>query len=279
MFEYDNLMYTPPSQVRIEDKQRRNPLKRTRQEKILKAIQDNRQATVAELSQLFKVSEVTIRRDLRELANLGMLYRAHGGAVALSPSVPEPPVVKRMGQIDHCKLGIAQAAARLVFDGDSVFIGSGSTTAYVARQLVNKKNLTVTTNALTVATELASAEGITVVVTGGMMRPSELSLIGHITELSLREVRVDKIIMGIPAISLEQGLTNDYLPEVMTDRTIIEMAPELILVADHTKFGKVGSAFVAPLTRVTCLVTDSETDPEILDRVEDMGIRIIFAEI
>jgi DeoR/GlpR family transcriptional regulator of sugar metabolism len=279
MFEYDNFMYTPLSHVRIEDKQGKNPLKRTRQKKILKAIQNNRQATVAELSLLFKVSEVTIRRDLRELANMGMLYRAHGGAVALSSSLPEPPVVKRMGQTAHCKLGIAQAAARLVFDGDSVFIGSGSTTAYVARQLVNRKNLTVTTNALTVATELASAEGITVVVTGGMMRPSELSLIGHITEISLREVRVDKIIMGIPAISLEQGLTNDYLPEVMTDRTIIEMAPELILVADHTKFGKVGSAFVASLTRVTCLVTDSETDPEILDRVQDMGIRIIFAEI
>jgi DeoR/GlpR family transcriptional regulator of sugar metabolism len=89
---------------------------------------------------------------------------------------------------------------------------------------------------------------------------------------------VDKIVMGIPAISLEHGLTNDYLPEVMTDRTIIEMASELILVADHTKFGKVGAAFVAPLERVTSLVTDSEADAEMLTRIEDMDIRVIVAK-
>jgi DeoR/GlpR family transcriptional regulator of sugar metabolism len=254
-------------------------LKTTRQQKIVQAVRNNRQATVAELSRLFNVSEVTIRRDLRELANQGVLYRAHGGAVALSPSVPEPPVVKRMGQTDRYKLGIAQAAARLIFDGDSVFIGSGSTSAFVARQLADRKDLTVITNALTVATELASAEGVTVVVTGGMMRASELSLIGHITEQALREVRVDKIVMGIPAISLEHGLTNDYLPEVMTDRTIIEMASELILVADHTKFGKVGAAFLAPLTRVTTLVTDSEADSEMIAQIEDLGIRVIVAGV
>jgi DeoR/GlpR family transcriptional regulator of sugar metabolism len=246
---------------------------------MVKAIQENRQATVSELSQLFNVSEVTIRRDLLELANQGELYRVHGGAIAVSPSAHEPPVVKRMGQMDRCKLGIAHAAARLISDGDSVFIGSGSTSVYVARQLTDRKDLTVITNALTVATELASAAGVTVVVTGGMMRPSELSLIGHITEQALLEVRVDKIIIGIPAISVEHGLTNDYLPEVMTDRTIIEMASELILVADHTKFGKVGMAFVAPLTRVTSLVTDSEADEEMLATIEDMGVRVIVAEI
>jgi DeoR/GlpR family transcriptional regulator of sugar metabolism len=253
-------------------------VKRTRQQKIVEAVRNNRQATVAELSERFNVSEVTIRRDLDELAEQGMLRRAHGGALAPSRSVPEPPVLQRMGQTEQCKECIGQAASALVSDGESVFIGSGSTTAYVARYLSDRKDLTVITNAITIATELAAAESITVVVTGGMLRPTELSLIGHITEQSLREVRVDKIIMGIPAISLEQGLTNDYLPEVMTDRTIIEMAPELILVADHTKFGKVGSAFVAPLTRITSLVTDSEADPEMLASFEKLGIRIIVAD-
>jgi DeoR/GlpR family transcriptional regulator of sugar metabolism len=115
---------------------------------------------------------------------------------------------------------------------------------------------------------LASAEGVTVVITGGMMRPSELSLVGHIAEQSLREVRVDKVILGIRAISLEAGITNDYLPEVMTDRTIIEMAPELIVVADHTKFGKIASAYVAP---VDCITTP-------LTRLKHTGIRVIVAE-
>jgi len=232
---------------------------------------------VAELSHRFDVSEVTIRRDLRELAAQGVLRRAHGGAVAAIPAPPEPPVVQRMIQAENCKECIGRAAAALVSDGDSVFIGSGSTTTFVAQHLVNHTDLTVVTNALTIATELAAAEGVTLVVTGGMMRASELSLVGHITEQALREVRVDKVIMGMRAISLQAGMTNDYLPEVMTDRTIIEMAPELILVADHTKFGKIASAYVAPVERVTTLVTDSETDPETLTHLRRMGIRVIVA--
>ena len=83
--------------------------------------------------------------------------------------------------------------------------------------------------------------------------------------------------MGMQAISLEAGMTNDYLPAVMTDRTIIEMASELIVVADHTKFGKVASAYIASVERITTLVTDAETAPDVLARLEEMGIRIIVA--
>ena len=253
-------------------------LKEERQQLILEAVKHNRQATVAELSHRFAVSEVTIRRDLRELASAGALRRAHGGAVVAVSALPEPPVVQRMERAENCKACIGRAAAALVSDGDSVFIGSGSTTAHVARHLAARKDLTLVTNALTIATEFASVEGVTVVVTGGMMRPSELSLVGHITEQSLREVRVDKAILGMRAISLEAGMTNDFLPEVMTDRTIIEMAPELIVVADHTKFGKIASAYVAPVERITTLVTNSEADPETLTRLRELGICVIIAD-
>ena len=205
---------------------------------------------------------------MQELADEGILCRTHGGALATSRSAPEMPVIHRMNQEGGCKERIGQVAETLIEDGESVFIGSGTTTAYLARHLINRKGLTVVTNALTIATELASAQDITIVITGGMMRSSELSLVGHITEQALREVRVDKIFIGIPAISLEKGLTNDYLPEVMTDRTIIEMAPELILLADHTKFGKVGSAYVAPIKSITTLITDEQTDVGILEALK-----------
>ena len=254
------------------------PLKEERQQLILEAVRGNRQVTVSELSRRFDVSEVTIRRDLSVLAAQGVLRRAHGGAVVATPAPPEPPVVQRMVQAENCKACIGRAAAALVLDGDSVFIGSGSTTAHVARHLGDRRDLTVVTNALNVATELATAKGVTVVVTGGMMRASELSLVGHIAEQSLREVRVDKVVMGMRAISLDEGMTNDYLPEVMTDRTIIEMAPTLIVVADHTKFGTVASAYIAPVERITTLVTDSGTGPEILARLEEMGVRVIVAD-
>jgi DeoR/GlpR family transcriptional regulator of sugar metabolism len=253
-------------------------LKEERHRLILEALRSNRRVTVAELSQRFRVSDVTIRRDLRELDAQGELHRAHGGAIAARAAPPEPPVVQRMQRAENCKECIGRAAAALVADGESVFIGSGSTAAYVARQLASRKDLTVVTNALTTATELAAAAGVTVVVTGGVMRASELSLIGHIAEQSLREVRVDKVIIGIPAVSLEAGLTNDYLPEVMTDRAIIEMSPQLIVVADHTKFGRVASAYLAPLERVNVLVTDAEADPVVVARFEQAGIHVIVAE-
>jgi DeoR/GlpR family transcriptional regulator of sugar metabolism len=237
-------------------------LKEERHQRIVEMVRQSRQATIAELSRAFEVSNVTIRRDLRELAALGVLRRAHGGAIAAVPAPPEPPVVQRMTQSETRKACIGRAAASLVSDGESVFIGSGSTTAYVVRNLAARKNLTVVTNALNVATELAAAPDVTVVVTGGMMRASELSLVGHITEQALREVRVDKVILGMRA---------------MTDRTIIEMAPELIVVADHTKFGNVASAYVAPVQRITTLVTDAAADHRVLARFEELGIRIQVA--
>jgi DeoR/GlpR family transcriptional regulator of sugar metabolism len=253
-------------------------LKAVRQRAILKEVQGNGQATVAELSQRFQVSEITIRRDLHELEAQQQLLRTHGGAVALASAPLEPPVLQRMAQTKEGKESIGRAAAALVHDGESVFIGSGSTTMYVVRQLLGRRNLTVVTNALNVAAELASAEGVTVVVTGGTMRDSELSLVGHITEQSLREVRVSKVIIGMRAISLEAGMTNDYLPEIMTDRTIIDMAPELIVVADHTKLGKIASAYVAPVQRINTLVTDAGADPVFLKHLQDLGIRAIAVE-
>lgn len=253
-----------------------NPKDR-RQKRILEAVRDRHEVTVLELSDRLSVSEVTVRRDLSELQETGTLRRVHGGAIATEPARPEPPVVQRIAEHEVCKDAIGRAAAALVEDGDAIFLGSGSTTAYVARHLVNATGLTVITNALTVAYELALAEGVTVVVAGGVMRASELSLVGHFTESAIRELRVDKVIIGMRAISLDQGMTNDYLPEVMTDRSIIEMTKNLILVADHTKFGRAAPAFVAPVEQVRTLVTDAGTDPQTLNDLKALGIRVVVA--
>jgi DeoR/GlpR family transcriptional regulator of sugar metabolism len=252
-------------------------LKEERQQRILEVLQDNHKVTVQELSNRFGASPVTIRRDLQQLAQDGLLRRAHGGAIRVAARQLEPPVILRMRQSSRCKQAIGQAAAGLVADHESIFLGSGTTTLCVARNLLDRQDLTVITNALNVAVELASARQVNVVVTGGLLRASELSLVGHIAELSLREVRVDKVILGIPAIHLQAGLTNDYLPEVMTDRAIIEMAPELIVVADHTKFGRVASAYLAPVARITTLVTDAEVDSQMLAGFAALGMRVIVA--
>jgi len=253
-------------------------LREERKRKISQFIRENRKATVTELSGLFGVSESTIRRDLEALDEQGVIQRAHGGAVVVERAAPEPPVVHRMAESDEEKRRIGQAAAQLVRDGEVIFLGSGTTTLEVARNLDGKKNLTVITNALSVANQLVGKQNITVIITGGLVRHSELSMIGHITEQVLKELRADKVIMGMRAISIKDGLTNDYLPETMTDRAIINFSSEVILVADHTKFGKVASAYVAEVERVTTLVTDAETDPALLDHLLEMGIQVIVAE-
>ncbi len=253
-------------------------LREERKRKISQFIKQNKKGTVAELSKLFEVSESTIRRDLEQLDEQGVIQRAHGGAVIAEPAAPEPPIIQRMAENEEEKRRIGRAAAELIRDAETVFLGSGTTTLEVARNLVEKDNLTVITNTLNIANLFAGKPNITVIVVGGLLRPSELSMIGHITEQVLKELHADKVIMGIRAIDVQAGLTNDYLPETMTDRAIINFSSEVILVADHTKFGKISTAYVAPVERITVLVTDSDTDPETLACLEEMGIRVIVAD-
>jgi DeoR/GlpR family transcriptional regulator of sugar metabolism len=253
-------------------------LREERLQRILEVIVKAGHAKAGDLAGRFGVSEITIRRDLDVLAERGSIRRTHGGAMVSNAARVDPPILHRMNEEKECKEAIDRTAASMVKNGESIFIGSGSTAAHVAPYLTNHKNLTVITNALNIGIDLASAAAITVVILGGMMHRKELSLIGHITEQSMREVTFDKVIIGIPAIDLKAGLTNEFLPEVMTDRTIINRAREVILVADHTKCGKVASAVVAPLNKVNYFITDELTSPEFLDGVRAQGVKVIVAK-
>jgi DeoR/GlpR family transcriptional regulator of sugar metabolism len=248
-----------------------------RDQKILEILQKNTRARVSELSEWLDVSAATIRRDLDRLYEMGQVRRIHGGAILAERAAPEHPVVQRMDENAEVKRRIGLAAAELVKEGETVFIGSGTTTLEVARNLVGRENLTVITNAFTVIEVLSQAAGIALISVGGFLRRSELSFVGHITEQALRELRPQKVIMGIRAASLEDGLTNDYLPEVSTDRVIIHSAPEVILVADHSKFGKVSTVLVAPMSAIHKLVTDDQTPPPIVAGLQEIGIEVLVA--
>ena len=248
-----------------------------RDQRILDLLQENAHVRVAEFSEYLGVSEATVRRDLDRLQQQGWLERTHGGAFLVERAAPEPPVLQRKSENADEKRRIGELVAALIQEGDTVFIGSGTTALEVAKHLVGREAITVITNAFTVIDVLAQERGITVLTTGGFLRSSELSFIGHIAEQALQELRPQKVIMGIRAISLADGLTNDYVPEVSTDRIIIQSAPEVILVADHSKFGKVSTAFVSPLTAIHKIVTDSGTPSEMLDELRQMGIEVIVA--
>mgnify|MGYP000265346146 CR=1 FL=1 len=246
-----------------------------RQEYILQLLAHQPRVTVGYLCSLFDVSEATARRDLEALAEQGKVQRVHGGAVATRQAPPEPPVLLRSNQMIEEKKRIAHAAAELVHDGETIFLGSGSTALEVAQELKSRQNLTVITNSLLVSNALAGVQAITLINTGGIFRHSELSFIGHIAEQALVELRADKVIMGIHAIDIEQGLTNDYLPETMTDRAILRVGRQVIIVADHTKLGCVSTAFVAPITAMHTLVTSNGAPSSLLDELRERGVRVI----
>lgn len=253
------------------------PNKSERQDQILDILRDNTRMTLAEISENFGVSEITIRRDVRLLEDLGAVRRAHGGVVYYVESDEDAPVIKRQLIHTSAKQNIARRVAQRVNDGDSIFLGSGSTAAYVAQYLKNHQRLTVTTNAITVIQELSSIENINLIVLGGLLRQSELSMIGHITEQALKEVRVDKVIVGMRGIDIEAGLTSDYLPEVMTDRAIMGMSGKVLIVADSSKLGYIASGFVAPIERMTTLITDTNADPSFVSQLNERGIEVILA--
>lgn len=246
-----------------------------RQAQVLRFVQQHTRATVNELSVHFDVSVATVRRDLETLDEKGAITRFHGGAMAVQQAPPEQPVLQRGVEQAKAKQRIALAAVELIEDGDTIFLGSGTTVLETAKCLRGLRDLTVITNSVLILNELAETPNITVVGLGGMFRASEMSMIGHITEQALREVRAKKIIMGIHAIDVEHGLTNDYLPETMTDRAILGQGGKVIIVADHTKCGRVSTAFLAPINDIDTLIVDRDVVPEFIDEVNAKGVQVL----
>ena len=248
-----------------------------RQKQILSRLSKQGRLSVNEIVEQFSISVATARRDLESLASQGKAERVHGGVIAIEQAPPELPILERENEQADEKTRIGLAAANLVADKETVFLGSGTTMLEVARNLRNRKNLTVITNSLPVLNALAGAEGITVIALGGMLRDSEMSFIGHITEQALSEVRADKVIMGTRGASLEHGLTNDYLQETLTDRAILKIGREVIIAADHTKVNRVSTALLAPLDTMNMFVTDSKADKKFVQALKRNGIQVVIA--
>lgn len=252
-----------------------------RRQQLVAYVDQVQRATVPELSRRFGVSEATIRRDLIQLSRRGLIERAHGGAVPRrfrhSEAFPEPPILDRASLLTDEKRRIGRAAAETVEDGETIFITGGTTTAHMIPHLVDRAGLTVVTNNLNIASLLAPLPQITTVMIGGVLRHSELSLLGALTEDALRNLRAQKLFIGSSAIAVDYGLSADDLAEVQTDRAIMSVCRSITVVADHSKFGRVRTLRVIPIERVNRIVTDSGTDPQQLDGARELGIDVIVA--
>jgi DeoR family fructose operon transcriptional repressor len=246
--------------------------------KVLEYVQQHARASVPELSQLFDVSESTIRRDLKELEDLHLLQRTHGGAVSLQGVNFEPSFLEKEDKFRAEKEAVARKAKELIEEGDTILLDSGTTIYHLVKQLKSFTKLTVVTNSLIYADELQGVSGIEVIILGGSLRSETLSLVGPITEQSLRMIRVDKAFIATNGLDIKEGLTTPNLIEAATKRAMIDSAKQVILLTDHSKVGKVAFAKVADLDRVDKCIVDSGIHVSVIGKLEETGVDVIIVK-
>jgi len=243
---------------------------------ILERLSTGVSVAVSDLSVELEVSPATIRRDLELLEEQRLLTRTHGGAVAHGVTYELPLRYKGARHAEE-KRRIARIAAGLVADGMSVGLTGGTTTTEVARALVDRERLTVVTNALNIASELAVRPNLKLVVTGGVARRESYELVGPLAEGSLAGLNLDIVFLGIDGISPDVGLTTHHEVEAHTNRSLIERARRVVVVTDSSKIGNVAFAQICPLDLVDDLITDDAADRGMLATIADAGVRVTNA--
>jgi DeoR family transcriptional regulator of aga operon len=245
---------------------------------ILETLSANGSVNVAQLSRQFRVSAATLRRDLQMLEEQHLLNRTHGGAVAQDVAY-ELPVRYRGGQQRSQKQQIARAVvSRIPHEQLVVGLTGGTTTSEVSRLLADRANLTIVTNALNIAAELALRPRLKLVVTGGVARPQSYELVGPWAERTLASVTIGVAVVGVDGITAEDGLTTHDEVEAHTNHVLIGRARRVVVAADGSKVGRALLARMAPIEEVHELVTDRTADVVAVDAIRAAGVTVTFAE-
>lgn len=241
--------------------------------RILEILSQDGSVAVADLAHQLGVSEATVRRDLQILAEQRLLERSHGGAISQGAAL-ELPVRYRTGHAKTEKQRIAGVAAERVANGEVVALTGGTTTTEIGRQLVNHAELSVVTNALNIASELAVRPNLKLIVTGGVARSASYELVGPLADAALRQINIDTAFVGVDGIDRDAGLTTQNETEAATNRALIKRSRRVIVVADASKVGRVVFASICPLSSVDELITDSTADPAQLESLGAAGLKI-----
>ena len=242
---------------------------------ILDRLRTHGRVLAADLSAELAVSADTIRRDLRELADAGLLRRVHGGALPRGGDAS--PFLARARRAPEAKASIARRAAACVHDGQVIVIDGGTTTLELARALREDLRAKVITTSPPIALALADHPGLEVTVVGGTLRHSSLVTVGAAAVDTLRVIRADVVFLGVCGLHPEIGVTTEDLEERHVKAAMIEGAAEVVALADHDKLGTAMPILVAPLRAVTHLVTDAEVDEEALAPYRALGIEVLRA--
>ena len=231
--------------------------------------------SIAELSQQLGVTDVTVREDLKHLEKKGVLTRIRGGAVANRTGSVELPLEKASTTNRAEKKALGARAAAMIRSGQTVIIDVGSTTTELAKAIPpDLVGVVVITNGLNIALLLEQLPGVTVIVTGGTLRPLQHSLVAPMGTLLLSQLRADIAFIGCNGVDPVHGFTNTNIPEAEIKQAMVESSQSTVFLADHDKIGQVASAFVGDLTAADLLITDNAADPSILDELRGGGLAI-----
>ncbi|GAE30879.1 DeoR/GlpR family DNA-binding transcription regulator [Alkalihalobacillus hemicellulosilyticus] len=243
-------------------------------EAILHELEKKKIVKVSELSQLLGVTEKTIRIDLVALEEKGLLKRIHGGAVLHEESGSLFPIKERKSKYNERKLNLSEAALTLIKPNETILLDGGSTTRQLAN-LLGDFPVTVITNDITIAYELMNKELVQLMVLGGTRIGTSSSLFGVQASDLLKRIRVNRLFIGATGVSIEHGLTVLNSFHIEWKRQILQCADQVTLVADSTKFEKVGLIQFAQINDVNEIVTDHQLDVHIRKEIEQLGVSVL----
>lgn len=258
-------------------------LAQQRQDLILAEIHSQGAVRVAELVTALDVSDMTVRRDIAELARLGLVRRVHGGAVDARHTSHEPGFSAKRELATRQKSAIAAAALDLISPGSAIALSGGTTTHLLAELVAAdtaRRPLTVVTNSLPAADALYRRDDhdLTVVLTGGTRTPSD-ALVGPVATHSLDTIRVDTLFLGVHGLDVAAGLTTPNLLEAETNRALVASAGRTVVLADHSKWGEVGLSRIAPLEAVDVLVSDADLPDQAAATVRELVGELVLATV
>ena len=234
---------------------------------ILDILQLQGSVSVSDLSERLSVSEVTIRKDLSTLEKQNKLYRTHGRAIPISPYIGDRQMVRE-------KRAIGKMAAKLVNEHDSILVASGTTILYTAKELVEKKNITVISASVSASSMLSQNKQIDVVQLGGMVRESSVSVVGSFAEDMLKYFNCSLLFMGADGVDLEFGVTTTNMMEANLNRMMMNTSQQTVLLVDSTKFGKKGFSKICDIGDIDRIITDDGIPQMYLESLQDRGIEV-----
>ncbi len=249
-------------------------LNEERRRSIVEMLHRDGRVLVTNLARHFHTSQITIRKDLEVLDAQGLIQRTHGGALPLqSGALLDPTLREKENLHREEKIRIAMAAAKMVEEGQSVLLDSGTTTTAIARALKDIKKLVVITNAINIAAEVAGTN-IEVILTGGMLRKNSFSLVGPVAEQSLRQLSADILFLGVDGFDTRLGLFTPNLFEAQVNRTMVGISRKTVAVCDSSKFGRRSLSNIVPVTTVNQVITDKNISKQDLQALRDAGIKV-----